>query len=284
MMALPGPTSPLERHPCFDVGASRRFGRLHLPVAPRCNIRCGYCNRTISCVHESRPGLARQLLKPEEVGGYLEAALKRQPFISVVGIAGPGDPFATPDRTLKVLGIVRRAYPELLLCLASNGLNLVDYLDHLARLAVDFVTVTINAVDPAIGEKVCSHIRLRKQVLRGRDAASVLLARQLEAVARLKATGTFVKVNTVVIPGINAEHVRAIAARLAGLRVDLQNLIPLLPLPGTPLAHWPAPAPADMARLRRLAGHYLPQMHHCARCRADAAGLLGDRPGAACSD
>ena len=36
-------------HPCLSAQAHFRYGRIHLPVAPRCNIRCGYCARSVVC-------------------------------------------------------------------------------------------------------------------------------------------------------------------------------------------------------------------------------------------
>jgi nitrogen fixation protein NifB len=75
---------------------------------------------------------------------------------------------------------------------------------------------------------------------------------------------------------VNAEHVPAIARQLAPLGVDLMNLVPLIPVPGTPLGTYPAPSASLLARLRLQAGVHIPQMRHCARCRADAAGLLGE--------
>ena len=35
----------LDNHPCFNPDACKSFGRVHLPVAPLCNIQCNFCNR-----------------------------------------------------------------------------------------------------------------------------------------------------------------------------------------------------------------------------------------------
>ena len=32
-------------HPCFDKEAKLKYARIHIPVAPKCNVQCGYCNR-----------------------------------------------------------------------------------------------------------------------------------------------------------------------------------------------------------------------------------------------
>ncbi len=47
----------ITRHPCFNESAKGTCGRVHLPVAPECNIKCNYCNRKYDCVNESRPGV-----------------------------------------------------------------------------------------------------------------------------------------------------------------------------------------------------------------------------------
>ena len=269
-----------SHHPCFNAGARHRWGRVHLPVAPGCNINCGYCQSKTDCVNESRPGVASALLDPGEAGAFFRKIKGREPGISVAGIAGPGDPFFAPELTLKTLEYLRASYPDLLLCVSTNGLKLADHIEALGDLGVDFVTVTVNAVAPEILQRIVSRVQLNGRSKQGYEAAGVLLERQLTAISRLKARGFTLKVNTVVIPGVNDGHVAAIATRLAPLRVDLMNLIPLIPVPGTPMAGYPAPGLALMSRLRAVAGLFIPQMRHCVRCRADAAGFLNPRAAA----
>jgi nitrogen fixation protein NifB len=84
------------KHPCFDQEASHSHARIHLPVAPKCNIQCNYCNRKYDCVNESRPGVTSSVLSPMQAVFYLSALSDRIENISVIGIAGPGDPFANP--------------------------------------------------------------------------------------------------------------------------------------------------------------------------------------------
>ncbi len=47
----------LERHPCFDGEAHGKFGRLHLPVSPLCNIHCRFCQRSFNRC-DRRPGVS----------------------------------------------------------------------------------------------------------------------------------------------------------------------------------------------------------------------------------
>jgi nitrogen fixation protein NifB len=265
-------------HPCFNSGVRHRYGRIHLPVAPSCNIQCAYCNRNYACVNENRPGVTRALLEPQGALEHLERTLRVMPFIKVVGIAGPGDPLCDEQRTMETLELVRRAHPKLHLCLSSNGLNMREHLPDLAVLGVRFVTVTVNAVDPEIGAKMIEGVRWQGEVLMGLQGAQRLLENQIHALEALKNRGMMVKVNTVVVPGVNDGHVITIASRMARRGVNLMNVIGVIPVAGTPLGGIAPPSARMLARLRTAAEVFVPQMRHCARCRSDAAGLLHGQP------
>ena len=149
-----GQSAPnLGTHPCFNQESRHTHARIHLPVAPRCNMQCNYCNRKYSCVNESRPGVTCAILNPRQALEYLRRYTEKLKNLSVVGIAGPGDPFACPNETLETLRLVKAEFPHLLLCVASNGLNLFPYVEDLAALGLSHITVTVNAVDPAVGAK-----------------------------------------------------------------------------------------------------------------------------------
>jgi nitrogen fixation protein NifB len=214
------------------------------------------------------------VLSPQEVSGYMEAVLAREPRIAVAGIAGPGDPFANAKETLETLRLLREKFPHLLLCLSTNGLRIGDYMDEIAKIGISHVTITVNAVDPEIGRKVYGWVRDGKVIHRGLKGAELLLSRQTAAIRRLKNRGVTVKVNTIVVPSVNDHHIEDIARTLADLGVDLLNCMPIYPNKDTPFEHIEEPGGEMMEEIRTKAGRYLPQMHHCTRCRADAAGLL----------
>jgi nitrogen fixation protein NifB len=268
----------LNNHPCFNQKAHHRFGRVHLPVAPRCNMQCKFCNRLFDCVNESRPGVTSAVLSPAQAMVYLEEVLRQKPNISVVGIAGPGDPFANAEQTLETFGRVRARYPEMMLCVASNGLNLSPYLDQLAELQVTHVTVTVNAVDPKISAQIYSWMRIDKRVVRAEQGTGILLARQMKAIQGLKQRGITVKVNSIILPGINAHHIEAVAARMKTLGVDLFNCMPYFPNAGSELEHLAEPTAEEADAIRGAAGRHIKQMRHCTRCRSDAVGLLNEQP------
>ena len=99
-------------HPCFDLEAKHKNARVHLPVAPKCNIQCNYCNRLYDCVNESRPGVTSAVLSPYQSVEYLKELDKHIDNISVIGIAGPGDPFANPEETIETMKkVIEAVFP-----------------------------------------------------------------------------------------------------------------------------------------------------------------------------
>ncbi|MBC8413951.1 MAG: nitrogenase cofactor biosynthesis protein NifB [Nitrospira sp.] len=265
----------LSKHPCFNGEVKGQFGRIHLPVAPKCNIKCNYCNRKFDCVNESRPGVTSSILSPSQALSYVEKVLEKEPRITVVGIAGPGDPFANPEETLQTMRLIRKRFPDLLLCLSSNGFAIAKHIDEIAQIGVSHVTITVNAVNPEISQKIYGWVSEGKVIHKGLQAAKLLLARQLDAIVKLKAAGITVKINTIVVPGINDHHVVEVAQKMKSLGVDLLNCMALLPNVDTPFEAILEPDKTQMDALRKEAEKYLPQMRHCTRCRADAVGLLG---------
>ena len=270
----------LNEHPCFNPQASRHFGRVHLPVAPRCNMQCKFCNRLFDCVNESRPGVTSAILSPAQAMVYLQEVLRHKPGIRVVGIAGPGDPFANAAQTLETCRRVRERFPDMMLCIATNGLNLSPYLDELAEVNVSHVTLTVNAVDPAIGARIYAWMRIGKRVVPAAEGAAILLTRQLDAIRGLKARGITVKINSIIIPGINEDHIEAVACKMNELDVDLFNCMPYYPSKGSAFEDMQAPAAETVEAIRQAAGRHVRQMRHCTRCRSDAVGLLGEAPSA----
>lgn len=268
----------LENHPCFNEGACSSFGRIHLPVASKCNVQCNFCNRKFDCVNETRPGVTSGILSPDQAIRYLDDVMSERKDISVVGIAGPGDPFANPFETIRTLELVKEKYPEMLLCLASNGLNMLPYVNDIARLNVSHVSITVNAVDPEVGSKIYSWIRNGKRTIGPAEGAEIILKNQMASIKALKEAGVIVKVNSVVIPGINSDHIVDIAKKMGDMGVDLFNCMPYYPNQGSNFEHIPEPEKEAINNIRKEARKYVKQMRHCTRCRADAVGLLGEIP------
>ncbi len=266
----------ISTHPCFNKDAKNTHGRVHLPVAPRCNVQCNFCDRKFDCVNESRPGVTSTILTPHQALAYYRDIRNKNENISVVGIAGPGDPFANPNETMETLRLIRAEFPDVILCLATNGLNLYPYLDELAELEVSHVTITVNAVDPEIGAKIYSWLRPAKITLRSVEGAKILLEEQLKCIKKMKELGLIVKINSVVVPGINDNHIVEIAKTVSELGADIFNPMAYYNNPGSNFGHIETPSKELIHEIRNESKQYMNLMLHCQRCRSDAIGLISD--------
>jgi nitrogen fixation protein NifB len=264
----------LPSHPCMDDRVHDKIARIHLPVAPKCNIHCLYCERKYSSPKTLTPGpgTAARIISPLEALRKTGAFLEEWGAESIVGIAGPGDPLANQE-TFETLRLIRNRYPTVRLCLCTNGLNLPDSLSTLRQLNVQHLTVTINGVKPDIVARIQPRVRKGRQCLGGKDGAQMLIGNQLEGLERAATIGMFVKVNTVVVPEINGQHVETIARTVADLGACVYNPMPLIPR--CSFKHMTRPSHAFMKELRKRCGSILPVFSKCKQCRADAAGIPG---------
>ena len=265
----------LEKHPCYSSDAHRKYARMHIPVAPKCNIQCNYCNRKFDCCNESRPGVTSEVLSPEQASEKVGYVKEKIPELSVVGIAGPGDPMAN-ESTFESLRLIGERHPDLTLCVSTNGLALPENAQRLYDLGVRFVTVTMNACDPEIGAKVYSTIRYGGGSLTGIPAAELLISKQTEGIEKCSGLGMVVKVNIVMVPGINDSHIPDLVRYVKSHGAYLVNILPLIPVEGTPFASLKSPTPLERKRLMDECSVDARMMRHCRQCRADAIGLLGE--------
>lgn len=257
-------------HPCFG-GHKNNAGRIHLPVSPGCNIACRFCDRTIND-DEERPGVTSKVLKPEECETILTKALDICPDIKVAGIAGPGDTLAS-DNALNTFRIVKEKFPNLIKCMSTNGLLLSERADEVISVGIDSLTVTVNAVDPEIENKLNAFIIYHGKKIEGVEGAKILIANQLAGIRKIAAAGITVKVNTVLVPEINGNHIEEIAMTVKEAGASIYNIIPLIPQ--HELSDVKAPVCAEIDEARTKASKYIDVFRHCQHCRADAVGVPG---------
>jgi nitrogen fixation protein NifB len=262
----------IAQHPCYSKEAQHKFGRIHLAVAPKCNIQCNYCDRKFDCVNESRPGVTSQVLTPQEALEKTIQVLKEYPYIKVVGVAGPGDPLAN-DETFETLQLIKKEFPDVTLCLSTNGLALPQRMPDLLRTGVTTLTVTMNAIDPQIEAQLINHVSYKGKVYRGTEAAAILIENQLEGIRLAVEAGLVVKVNTVMVPGINDKHIVEVAKKINELGVFIMNVMPLICQ--AKFADMEPPSPAERKAVQSQCEPYVQQMRHCRQCRSDAFGLIG---------
>ncbi len=270
----------VKNHPCYSEEAHHHYARMHVAVAPACNIQCNYCNRKYDCANESRPGVVSEKLTPEQAAKKVLAVASAIPRMTVVGIAGPGDPLANPDKTFKTFELIHKAAPDIKLCLSTNGLALPDYVDTIKSFNVDHVTITINMIDAEIGAKIYPWVFYKHKRYTGVEGAKILTGRQLLGLEMLTEAGILCKVNSVMIPGINDQHLVEVNRAVKSRGAFLHNIMPLISAPehGTVFGRngQRGPSAQELKALQDSCEGEMNMMRHCRQCRADAVGLLGE--------
>jgi nitrogen fixation protein NifB len=262
-----------ELHPCYSLQAHMRYARIHLPVCRGCNLGCNYCERLIGgpSYHSYRPAVCDRVISPPEAISLIEQYTPREE-LKVAGIAGPGEPLFD-QATFQTLRLVGLTFPDLILCLSTNGLLLPDYARVLAEMKVSTLTVTVNTLEERTARKIYSHVLMEGNKLTGARAAQTIVARQIAGVQEASDAGIRVKINTVLIPGVNDKEIGSIARASREAGASIQNIVPLIPL-GRFRDRKPASC-EDLIRAREAGMPFIDQFTWCRQCRADSAGVPG---------
>lgn len=258
----------LDKHPCFNEDAHYKYGRIHLALAPKCNIACRYCSRDYDCPNESRPGVSSKVLNVKEAMEVLELEVKKNKAIKVVGIAGPGEPLFN-DETFGVFRLVKEKYPGMIKCLSSNGLLVEECLQDLVTCQISSLTVTVNALEAKIAEKIYRPMRHNKMDLSYHN----FLDKQWLGIEKAIENEIIVKINTVYIPGLNDLEIIEIAKKAKAHGVYKMNIMPLIPQ--GEMSEMKKPDQVELNKVRDQANRYIDQIYHCKQCRADAVGIPG---------
>ena len=265
-----------KNHPCFSCDSAHKYARMHLPIAPKCNVSCNYCLRKFDCVNESRPGVTTDVLSAEEAFTKYKLVKSKMDNLKVVGIAGPGDALANFDEVRKALKLIKEYDNDVTFCLSTNGLMLPFYAQELIDLEVSHVTVTMNAIDPKITAKVYKFIDYLGVTYTGEEGTQILLNNQLSGIKYLTDRGIMVKANIVMLKGINDHHIEAITKKVKELGAGITNIMQMIPVQGSVFENMPLTSNKEIMDLRKKCEENIKQMYHCKQCRADAIGLLGD--------
>lgn len=263
-------------HPCYTCSGSAKYARMHIPIAPKCNIQCNYCVRKFDCPNESRPGVTTDVLSPEQAVEKYKLVKSKCPNLTVVGIAGPGDALANFEETKKSLELIKGFDPDVTFCLSTNGLMLPFYADEVIRLGVTHVTVTMNAVDPEIGAIIYKHVTYMGMMFEGVQAATILLANQLAGIKMLSSKGIIVKVNCVAIKGVNDAHLFEVTKKAKAQGAYITNIMPHIAVEGSAFEDIEKLNNTELDQLRESCEVNIRQMRHCRQCRADAIGTLAE--------
>lgn len=163
---------------------------LRLAVTDRCNLRCAYCMppEGIDFVRHD------QILSFEEMARLVRIAVSLG--IVKVRFTG-GEPFVRRD-FMQLLEMVRPIAGLTELHITSNGVAVREYVPQLKEIGISGINVSLDTLRPE------TFVRISK-----RDS----LARVLASIEALLAAEIPVKINTVVLPGVNDDEI----ADLAGL-------------------------------------------------------------------
>jgi nitrogen fixation protein NifB len=132
----------------------------------------------------------------------------------------------------------------------------------------------MNAVDTDVSSNIYESVIWDGKRLTGKAAAERLLANQLDGIEKCIVLGMLVKVNIVLIPGINDKHIPDLVNAVRKMGVFIVNILPLIPVEGTKFSDMRAPTPEERKKLMDVCSKDVKMMRHCRQCRADAIGLL----------
>ncbi len=163
----------------------RTIRYLRISVTDRCDLRCRYC------MAETMTFLPRdKLLSLEEIAAIAERFVARG--IDKIRLSG-GEPLVRRD----VTDLVRRLGRQLghglnELTMTTNATRLRDHAPALADGGIRRINVSLDSLDPAMFRHVTRHGDV---------------ARVLDGIAAARDAGIAVKINMVVLKGLNEDHV-----------------------------------------------------------------------------
>lgn len=189
---------------------------LVLPVAPHANNRVRFDNS---------PAAKRAML-PGEAVAWIGDLIKGGKQITAVDLKGPGDCFASPKPTLETLGLLHAQYPDLETRVSVLGLGGAPLADSFAGREVGRFILEVDGVSPDIVKRIYAWIRPGKKTIPLAQSADLLVKEQAETVAALQKAGQKINIRTTVYPGINDQHIAAIAKKMASMGAQAMTLVP----------------------------------------------------------
>ena len=206
---------PCEKQAC---ARSMQIDSLVLPIAPQAVCGKRFCG-----------GKAAAAMSPAEAVAWISELIKGGKTIHGVNLCGPGDALAAPNILSAALDLLRQQQPAFSLQLTTAGLGAAALAPALAEQDLAQINLQVEAVDAAIIEKIYAWIRPGKKTLPLSQAAEMLRDAQAEAVTALSQAGLSVNIQTTVYPGLNDQHIAAIAEKMAGLGAASMTLLPFEP-------------------------------------------------------
>lgn len=179
---------------------NRPVSNIRISLTPKCNLKCIYCHREGEDKPEAELSLAQieEILKVSEKFG-----------IRSVKFTG-GEPLLRKD----IIDIVRAVPPAMESSMTTNGILLGKYANDLKEAGMKRVNVSIDSINPETYKRITGFDQLGK-VLDGMKAAE-------------DAGLTPIKINMVVLEGINDHEIDDFLAYIRGNRNLVLQLIELM--------------------------------------------------------
>jgi len=268
-----GRSYPFTHHPCWSCNRDGLWARIHLPVAPSCNVKCAYCDHQLDASgHMPVPGRSRRVMTPTQAIEVTLDELGKDPNLRIVAVSGPGEPLACPQ-TFTTLRGVRDLGVDIEFCLSTNGVLLEEKTKQLVELGAKTISVTMSTVSPETASQIYEWAMIDGRRLTGPEMGEKVIDAQLGGISSATKSGMFVKVNSILIPEMNGEQMGALAIALKDAGARLQNIVPLIPFDN--MARERPPAQNELQDARNSASHFMEQFHHCKQCRSDVVGIPG---------
>lgn len=221
---------------------------VYLPVAPQTVARTRFS--------PPPPPSSQCLLIPEALDVLHRTIEEKGDTVSMAAIAGPGDPFATPDITLHTIQQIRNHYPELEISVQTLGIGAKTLAADLAQAGTNNVVVLVDAVRAEILEKLYAWIRPGHKTLKLASAVELLIEEQRNGVPALAFHEISVQIQTTVYPDYNTDHITKISREMLELGA---NSLALIPYKSGPDVEVKLESPTDdsMADIAKKAGEHL---------------------------
>lgn len=188
----------MNTRPLID-NHGRAIAYLRLAVTDRCNLRCFYC----------MPPEGIPFVRHDEILSFEEMARLVRIGVSL-GITKlrftGGEPFARRD-FLKLLEMARSVSGLAELHITSNGVAVREFVPQLKKIGISGINISLDTLRPD------TFVRISR-----RDE----LARVLASIEALLAAGIQVKINSVVLPGINDDEIAELAEFVASRPVTVR--------------------------------------------------------------
>jgi nitrogen fixation protein NifB len=211
-------------------------------------------------------------MTPENAVARTRIEIEKNSCLRILAISGPGEPLANPE-TFETLEMIRKEFKDIAICLSTNGILLEHCVDWLREMNVESISVSMSTTNIPTASIIYEWARFQDSILRDEMMASKIIDAQLRGIHKASDAGIHVKVNTILIPEINARDIAELAHEISEAGATLQNIVPLVP--NDMFSSFRAPTMKELQDTRRKASAFVSQFSHCKQCRSDVVGIPG---------